>query len=142
MSSVSGRPDIQNFYLQSVNYHTNTHLVNSIVGKHPRLLWLMLCAASPGMGNQKHQWVPQLKTRQTELKSAITPAESKVYFKKLYPSAAEKDVSEISKEFALQHKRKVYLAKIYPNLKIADIEVLNSLISDAELAQYERDLGN
>lgn len=142
MSVVTGRPDMQDFYLQSVNYHTNTHLVNGTVAKHPSLLWKMLCAASPGRGVQRHQWIPHLKARQVSLKLPVTLTEAKAYFKKLYPAAADKDINEIAKEFVRENKRKVQLAKIYPNLKLADIEVLNSIVTDEEMKKYDRDLGN
>lgn len=142
LSAISGKSAVQDFYLQSTNYHTNTHLVNSVVGKHPRLLWMMLCAASPGRGPQKHQWIPHLKASYVSLKKLVPLADAKAYFKKLYPTAGDKDISEIAKEFVRENKRKVRLAKIYPNLKIADIEVLNTTVTDDDLKQYERDLGN
>lgn len=142
LSAITGGGAMQDFYLQSTNYHVNTHLVNGTVAKHPRLLWLMLCAASPGRGPQRHQWIPHLKAGQVALKDAVPLAEAKTYFKKLYPTAGDKDIGEIAKEFVRENKRKVRLAKIYPLLKIADIEILNTQVTDDDLKQYERDLGN
>lgn len=142
LSSVSGNPSMQDFYLQSTNYHTNMHLVNREISKHPRLLWMMLCAASPNKGTQRHQWIPQLSASQTSLKKLISQTDAKAYFKKIYTGASEKDLSEISKEFVKENKRKFRLAKIYPNLKISDIETLSTMVSDEDLIQYERDLGN
>lgn len=142
ISSISGKSDLQDFYLQSVNYHANVHMVNSVVAKHPSLQWMMLCASSPGRGVQRHIWIPQLKTSHVALKVPVPLAEAKAYFKKIYPTASDKDLGELSKEFVHENKRKVHLAKIYPNLKISDLEVLNTLVTDEELKQYERDLGS
>jgi len=44
--------------------------------------------------------------------------------------------------FVSGQKRKLKLAELFPNMKLCDIEALNETISDEQLKQYERDLGN
>ena len=63
MSQVKDKGGIQGYYVMSVNYHANQHLFNEYVMKHPKLQWLMLCASSPGIGKQFHQWVPHLSDK-------------------------------------------------------------------------------
>ena len=36
----------------------------------------------------------------------------------------------------------MYLSQVYPNIKIEDVEVLNQLITDMDIEQYEKDRGN
>jgi hypothetical protein len=48
----------------------------------------------------------------------------------------------VSEAFIEEHKKKVYLAKRFPDLKLSDIEVLAQLVTDDDIRQYERELGN
>ena len=48
----------------------------------------------------------------------------------------------MSELYVQNQKRKVYLANKFPHLKIDDIDLLNELITDNEIEQYERDSGN
>ena len=52
LSAVKANKEIQSYYLQSTDYHANKYLFNENIQKHPDLVWLMLCAASPGIGKQ------------------------------------------------------------------------------------------
>ena len=141
-SAIKASGELQRYYLASVEYHANKYLFNENVMKHPKLIWLMLCAASPGMGKQFHQWIPHIKPKVALLQDHANLTDMKAYYTKLYPKAAASDITELSKEFVKEQKRKCYLAETYPTLKHADIEILNSLITDAEVAQYEQDRGN
>jgi hypothetical protein len=142
MSAVKASGDIQGYYLRSIDYNANKHLFNEYVQKHPKLQWLMLCAASPGLGKQFHQWIPHLSTKTSELKETPKPKELRDYYQKIYPKASEANLYTISEAFVEEHKKKVYLAKIYPNLKINDIEMLSQMITDNDIKQYETDRGN
>lgn len=102
----------------------------------------MLCAASPGLGKQFHQWLPQIKERVSLLKEPAQLKDTKEYFTKIYPKANTEDITEYSKQFVQEQKKKMYLAEIYPHLKIADIEVLSQTVTDEDIAQYEKDRGN
>jgi hypothetical protein len=102
----------------------------------------MLCASSPGLGKQFHQWIPHLGSKITELKESPKPKEIRDYYQKIYPKASEANLYAISEAFVDDHKKKVYLAKIFPNLKISDIEVLSQTITEEDIKQYEKDRGN
>jgi hypothetical protein len=142
MSAIKGSGDVQGYYLRSVDYHANKHLFNEYVQKHPKLQWYMLCASSPGLGKQFHQWIPHLGSKITELKESPKPKEIRDYYQKIYPKASEANLYAISEAFVDDHKKKVYLAKIFPNLKISDIEVLSQTITEEDIKQYEKDRGN
>ena len=142
MSAIKGSGDVQGYYLRSVDYHANKHLFNEYVQKHPKLQWYMLCASSPGLGKQFHQWIPHLGSKVTSLKEPAKAKEIKEYYTKIYPKVDSDDIDEIAKAFVQEHKRKCYLAETYPNLKQSDIEVLSQLVTEEEIKQYEKDRGN
>ena len=142
MSAIKGSGDIQGYYLRSVDYHANKHLFNEYVQKHPKLQWYMLCASSPGLGKQFHQWIPHLVSKVTSLKEPAKVKEIKDYYTKIYPKVDSDDIDEIAKAFVVEHKRKCYLAETFPNLKQSDIEVLSQLVTDEDIKQYEKDRGN
>lgn len=142
VSAVKGKAELQQYYLQSVDYHANKYYFNESIQKHPQLQWLMLCAASPGMGKQFHQWIPHLKDKMVKLKEPAKVKEVKDYFTKIYPKTDSKTLDEFSQAFVDTQKKKMYIAEVYPNLKYQDIEVLAELVTDKEIKQYEQDRGN
>lgn len=142
MSAIKGSGDVQGYYLRSVDYHANKHLFNEYVQKHPKLQWYMLCASSPGLGKQFHQWIPHLGSKVTSLKEPAKTKDIKEYYTKIYPKVDSDDIDEIAKAFVVEHKRKCYLAETYPNLKQSDIEVLSQLVTEEDIKQYEKDRGN
>ena len=141
-SAVKASSAIQGYYLRSVDFHANKYLFNENVMKHPKLIWLMLCASSPGLGKQFHQWIPHIKPKVSLLQDHANLADMKTYFAKVYPKAESSDITEISKEFVRDQKRKCYLATVYPNMKHTDLETLNAIVSDADINEYEKDRGN
>lgn len=56
-ASVTGNPDLEHYYIASTNHYANKNLLD--LSKHPKLQWLMLTAASPNAGIQKHTWIKQ-----------------------------------------------------------------------------------
>ena len=143
LSYIKGSGDIAGYYVMSIEYNANKYLFNEyIYKKHTKLQWLMLCAASPGLGKQQRQWLPQIKERVSLLKNPAELKDIKEYFTKIYPKANTEDITEYSKEFVKGQKKKVHLAEIYPHLKIADIEVLSQTVTDEDITQYEKDRGN
>jgi len=142
LSSVKSSRAMQEFHVLSVNEMANKYALHEVVSKHPKLQWLMLCAATLGKGKQYHQWIPNLRPKVTKLQEPATVKEISEYFSKVYPDADENLIKEISENFVKQHKRKVYLSDRFPNLKIDDIDLLNNLVTDEEIEKYERDLGN
>lgn len=142
MSQIKSRGELSGYYVMSVNHYANEHLFNENVMKHPKLQWLMLCASSPGLGKQFHQWVPHLSSKVASLKETPKEKEVREYFSKIYPKASEANLYAISEAFVLEHKKKVYLAQQFPNLKHEDIETLANLITDDDIRKYEQDRGN
>lgn len=142
MSAVKSSKELQEYYLRSVEHHTNKYLLHEAIQKHPKLIWQMLCASSPGLGKQFHQWIPHLSIRVTTLKETPKLKDLIEYFSKIYPKASAEDIQKTSEAYIDEHKKKVYLAKVYPNLKYVDIEVLSQLVTDEDILEYEKDRGN
>ena len=111
MSAIKGSKDLQSYYLQSVDYHTNKYFLNETVSKHPKLQWLMLCASSPGLGKQFHQWIPHIKDRISKLKEPAKLKDTKEYFTKIYPKANKDELQEITTHFVESQNRKIHVAK-------------------------------
>ena len=142
LSAVKANKEIQSYYLQSTDYHANKYLFNENIQKHPDLVWLMLCAASPGIGKQFHQWIPHIRERVSKLKELPKTKEMKEYFKKIYPKSSDSDLTAISAVFVDSQKKKMYLASKFPELKFDEIELLSEIITDQDIAKYEEDSGN
>ena len=142
MSAIKGNGMLQSYYLQSTNLNANKHMLDGTISNHPKLQWLMLCSISPGMGKQFHQWIPHLSGKIAQLKE--TPKEKDVadYFVKIYPKSNPSDRQELASEFVKTQKKKVYLGNKFPHLKIEDIETLSAVVTDQEIARYEKDSGN
>ena len=141
LSAVKGSRDLQGYYLMSTEHHANKYLFNENIQKNPKLQWLMLCASSPGIGKQFHQYIPHIKDRVAKLRDVAKQKDIEEYFKKIYKTD-DNTLKEMSELYVQNQKRKVYLANKFPHLKIDDIDLLNELITDNEIEQYERDSGN
>jgi hypothetical protein len=141
LCSVKGSGDVQAYYLQSTEYHANKYFFNENIQKNPKLAWLMLCAASPGIGKQYRQWVPSIKEKVISLKELAKHKDIKEYFQKIYPKVNDGDLTELSTVFVEQQKRKVFLAQQFPNMKYDEIELLSEIVSDSDIKQYEKDSG-
>lgn len=142
MSSVSGSNALQQYYLSSVDYHANKHMFNEAVQRNPKLQWLLLCASSPGLGTQRHQWIPQLNKKVAKFEERAKLGDVKEYYTKIYSNGDSQSISELATLYVQEQHRKVYLAQQNPNMKIEDIEVLSKLITSEEIEQYEKDNGN
>ncbi len=122
--------------------YNQAYMFNENVQKHPKLQWLMLCSASPGLGKQFHQWIPHIKMNVTKLKETAKVKDVKEYFKKVYPKTSDGDLTELSQAFVENQKRRMYLAERFPNMKYDEIELLSDLVTDQDIKRYEEDLGN
>jgi hypothetical protein len=142
MSAIKGSEGVQRYYIMATNEYANKYFFNEHVQKHPKLQWLMLCAASPGLGKQFHQWIPNIKERVSKLQEPAKIKDIKEYYKKIYPKADVDDIQAVSEVFVEEHKKKCYIASKFPNMKFDDIELLSSLVTDKEIAEYERESGN
>lgn len=142
LSTVSGVSDLQRYYLQNTDYTANRYIFHESITKHNKLQWLMLCAVSPNMGKQFHKWIPHIKRNYTLLLEEAKAKEIQDYFSKVYPNTKKEVLSEISEEFTRIQKRKYKLAQLFPNLKVSDIEILNEVVTDEQISEYEKDCGN
>ena len=142
MSAIKANAGLSSYYLMNTDHTANKHLFNEYVQKHPKLQWLMLCAASPGLGKQFHQWIPHLSGKIAQLKETPKEKDIRDYFTKIYPKTSDANLYAISEEFVITQKKKVYLANEFPHLKIEDIETLAAITTDKDIAQYEKDHGN
>lgn len=142
MSAIKGRSDLQGYYVLSTEYNANKYLFNEFVSRHPKLQWLMLCAASSGLGKQFHQWIPMIRERVSTLREPAKVKDIKDYYTKIYPKADSNALQEIAETYVAEQKCKMKLAQLFPHLKLADIETLSQLITDDDIKQYEQDLGN
>ena len=142
VSAIKGSEGLSRYYVMSTNEYANKYLFNENVMKHPKLQWFMLCSASPGMGKQFHQWIPHIRERVSKLKESPKTKEIKDYYKKVYPKASDSDLTAISEVFVDNHKKKMYIANTFPELKFDEIELLSELITNKDIEDYEKELGN
>ena len=142
MSAIKANEGLSRYYVMSAAEYANKYMFNENVQKHPKLQWLMLCSASPGLGKQFHQWIPHIKTNVSKLKETAKVKDVKEYFKKVYPKTSDSDLTELSQAFVENQKRRMYLAERFPNMKYDEIELLSDIITDQDIKQYEEDLGN
>ena len=142
MSTVKSSPDIQGFYVMSTDGAANKHLFNEHVQRHPKLQWLMFCAASLGAGKQFHQWIPHIKIGVTSLRDNAKVSDIIDYFTKIYPKYNSNEIMEMSEAYVLEHKKMHFLAKTYPNLKYTDIKTLANIITEEDIQKYEKESGN
>ena len=82
-SSVKGDSALQEWWLIATNKRVNTNFFD--LSKHPKLQWLLLTTASPGMGTVYHEWIPHKK------KDAVNNKILKT-LKKLYPFAKQDEL--------------------------------------------------
>lgn len=85
-SSVKGESALQEWWLIATNKRVNTHFFD--LSKHPKLQWLLLTSASPGMGTAFHEWIPNKKKGTS--KNKITKA-----IKHLYPNAKSDEIEAL-----------------------------------------------
>lgn len=142
ISAVKASGPLGAYYVMSTDANANRHMFNERVQQHPKLQWLMLCASSPGMGKQFHQWIPHLNAKLAELKTTATKKEVKDYFEKVFAGASSSDIDEAAKQYVVDQHHKVRLAKMFPEMKIVDIEELSKIVTEQEIDQYEKESGN
>jgi hypothetical protein len=142
MSAIKGSAELSRYYLLSTAAYANKYMFNEHVMRHPKLQWLMLCAASPDLGKQFHQWIPHIKDKTSKLREPAKPKDVKEYFKKIYPKTTDHDLSLLTEVYIDNHKRKLFLAEKFPNMKFEDIEILSEIITEEDIKQYEQALGN
>jgi len=88
-ATISGTPEMQHYYIASVNHYANKNMFD--LYHHPKLQWLMLTAASPGVGKQKHNWLK----RKPKPKNATAPIKKELAA--IYPNMKDDDLETLSK---------------------------------------------
>lgn len=142
VSSVTKSGPVSQYYLGSTNEYANKYLFDEHVQDHPELQWLMLCSASPGIGNQKHAWIPHMKPRVVALKDRAVKKDVKEYFSKIYTGLKPDVLEQVSDQYTNTQRHLVKLAEMFPNMKRADLELMGELISEEDIKDYERESGN
>lgn len=142
VSAIKGSEGLSRYYVMSTNEYANKYLFNENVMKHPKLQWLMLCSASPGMGKQFHQWIPHIRERISKLKESPKTKEIKDYYKKIYPKSSDSDLNLVTEVFVDNHRKKMYIAAKFPEMKFDEIELLSEIITDEDIKKYEEAFGN
>jgi hypothetical protein len=142
ISAIKGSEGLSRYYVMSTKEYANKYLFNENVMKHPKLQWLMLCSASPGMGKQFHQWIPHIRERVSKLKESPKTKEIKDYYKKIYPKSSDSDLNLVTDVFVDNHRKKMYIAAKFPEMKFDEIELLSEIITDEDIKKYEEAFGN
>jgi hypothetical protein len=140
MCMVKANTKVQQYHVLATNEFANMYLFNENVQKHPKLQWLMLCSSGIG-SKQFHQWVPQIKDRVIKLKEKAKRDDVVDFYQKTYPSADKELLKQIADQFIYENKRKLFFAEEFPAMKLDEIEVLNAVVSDDEIKQYEEQKG-
>lgn len=142
ISATKSNANAQKAFLKNTDIFANKYMFSEFVQKHPKLQWLMLVAASPGVGKQFHQWIPHIKDKVSKLKEKPKKKEIKDYYQKVYPRAASSDINEIADVFLEVHEKKMYLADRFPEMKFDEIDLLSEIITDDTIEAYEKAWGN
>lgn len=141
ISSVSGKSELSRYYVLSTEYHANKYLFNETIQNHPELQFLLLCAASPGLGKQYHQWIPHLSPKIKELRESATLKEISDYLRKIYKNADDDTISSYAQELTRIQNHQYKLANICPELKLDDIAVLSTITTEQDIIRYEEESG-
>lgn len=142
ISTVKGSNQLVQYYLLSTESYANKHMFNEVIQKHPELQWLMLCASSPGIGKQFHQWLPHLSAKIGNLKEAAKLKDVSDYLEKVFTKADKSSVKEYATAFTTQQNHKHRIAKLFPDSKLEDVEVLSTLLTSDDLDKYDEYCGN
>lgn len=134
-SSVDADGDLADYYLRSTDLVANQHYFHEAIRDNPELQWLMLCAASPGMGRQRHSWIPQLGVKKANLSEPLTVKDAREYFAKIGYSA------EYADAYSQHQRRCVKLAEICSLLSVEDLHLLAQMVTDEEIEEYYRQQG-
>lgn len=85
-ASVEGSADLSGYYLMAVNETVNKRF--NVIKHHPKLQYLLMTAASPGLGRQRHGWIPPAKRGKSNKKGKL--------FSKLFPNASDAELEILS----------------------------------------------
>lgn len=141
VSAVKAASQVSGYYVMSTDASANKYAFNENVQQHPELQWMMLCASSPGIGKQFHQWIPHLSDKIGNLTDAAKLKDVKDYFEKIYKNADSSTLKEYAAEFTANQNHKHRVSKLYPEMKLGDIELLSQLLTSDDLNEYDKQSG-
>lgn len=141
ISSVQSKTTVEQYYLLASNQNANLHLFNERIVNHPELQWLMLCTVSPGIGKQKHTWIPHLSSKYAQLQEKLKAKDIQEYLKKTKAALSQENRDTISYQWSQSQNHKFQLSKIYPTMKLEDIDLLAELVTPEMIKEYERQSG-
>lgn len=90
ISSVQGNADLVAYYLRNANICVNKHFYDvplTLQKDHRKLMWLLMTAVSPGIGNQRHHWI-KLQKESNPIKTQL---------ENLFPNMKSDDAETLSK---------------------------------------------
>ena len=83
-ASVQGSPELQAYYLLSVNERLNKNFFDISTSEHKKFQWLLATTVSPGMGRQKYSWLGAKKKENNN--------KAEKFLRTLYPHLKEDDI--------------------------------------------------
>lgn len=83
-ATVDGDPDMQAYYLMSLNEKLNKHFFDISTSQHKKLQWLLASTVSPGLGKQRHTWLAA-KKKESDNKTAK-------FLREIYPHIKEDEI--------------------------------------------------
>lgn len=84
-ASVQGSPELQAYYLMSVNERLNKNFFDISTTEHKKFQWLLATTVSPGMGKQKYGWLAAKKKDSTNNKA-------EKFLRNLYPLLKDDEI--------------------------------------------------
>jgi hypothetical protein len=78
--------ELGHYYIASANHYVNKNFFD--LSKHPKLQWLLMTAAAPGLGNQRHQWIG-MKKKESTTKGKFNKVK---ILQELHPTYKQKDI--------------------------------------------------
>ena len=83
-ASVQGSPELQAYYLMSVNERLNKNFFDIGTAEHKKFQWLLATTVSPNMGKQKYSWLAAKKKENNN--------KAEKFLRNLYPHLKEDDI--------------------------------------------------
>ena len=111
-SNVEGNADLTGYYLMAVNETVNKRF--NAIKHHPKLQYLLMTAASPGLGRQRHGWIPPAKRGKSD-DSEDSNDKGKLFFN--------------------------LFSELFPNARDTELEILSTINDAASIVTYLEDLG-
>jgi len=88
-ATVRGDPDLQAYYLMSVNERLNKNFFDISTTQHKKLQWLLASTVSPGLGKQRHDWLAGKKKESN--------AKASKFLRQIFPLLKEDEIELLGK---------------------------------------------